>query len=391
MDFYKRASEIKDKITEHRRFFHKNAETGSEMPIACGYVMQKLDEYGIKGKKCGHGITAVIGKDGPVILLRADMDALPMKEESGEEFACENGAAHTCGHDLHAAMLLGAAEMLAENADRLKGRVKLMFQPAEETLQGCRDMIENGVLEEPVPEAALAFHVAAGKIPVGTVLYNSGGVMMSSADSFRIEIKGKGGHGAYPHLTVDPIGICNKIYSALEAAAAKETAPEKACTITVGSFHGGDAPNIIPDCAAMEGMVRTDDRQLQIKLVKRIADLAEAYAKAYGGTAQVTFYKGAPPLVCDRKLTEEIVGFMQEGEFSQLKLEEGIKASASEDFALIAEKISSAFMYLSAGFEDGRGEFTAHNPKVRFNEEVLPVGAACLAHCAVRWLEKRGQ
>lgn len=391
MDFYRKALEIRDKITAHRRFFHKNAETGLEMPIACGYILQKLDEYGIKGEKCGHGITAVIGKGGPVILLRADMDALPMKEESGEKFACENGAAHTCGHDLHAAMLLGAAEMLAENADRLKGRVKLMFQPAEETLRGCRDMLENGVLEAPAAEAALAFHVAAGKIPVGTVLYNSGGVMMSSADSFRIEVKGKGGHGAYPHLAVDPLSICCKIHAALEAVVQMETAPEKTCVITVGSFHSGDAPNIIPDFAAMEGMVRTDDRQLQIKLVKRISELAEAYAEVYGGTAEVAFHSGVPPLVCDKKLTDEFAGYLQEDGFSQLDLSEGIKASASEDFALISEKLPSAFMYLSAGFEDGRGEFTAHNPKVCFNEDVLPVGAACLAHCAVRWLEKRSQ
>ena len=182
------------------------------------------------------------------------MDALPMPEESGEEFACPTGKqAHACGHDFHAAMLLTAAKILKENEDKLCGKVKFMFQPAEETFEGSNNMIENGILENPKPDAALAFHVAPGKLPIGLFMYNSGGVMMSSVDGFRIIITGKGGHGAYPNLTVDPIHTAVQIYTALEGLIARNSNPEKNCVLTVGKFQSGNAANIIPDSAVLEG------------------------------------------------------------------------------------------------------------------------------------------
>ena len=149
MSFYERAKTLMDETVSHRRFFHKNAETGLDMPMAREYVTKKLAEYGYSPKECGRGITATAGSGSPVILLRADMDALPMKEESGEEFSCENGNMHACGHDFHAAMLLTAAKMLKECESELKGTVKFMFQPAEETFEGARNMISSGILEDP--------------------------------------------------------------------------------------------------------------------------------------------------------------------------------------------------------------------------------------------------
>ena len=161
MDFYKRALELIDETISHRRFFHKNAETGLNMPVAVEYVMKKLTEYGLNPQKCGYGVTALLGKGEKTLLLRADMDALPMSEESGEEFACPTGKqAHACGHDFHAAMLLTAAKILKENENKLCGKVKFMFQPAEEIFEGSNNMIENGILENPKPDAALAFQVA---------------------------------------------------------------------------------------------------------------------------------------------------------------------------------------------------------------------------------------
>lgn len=386
MDFYKEAERIKDEIAENRRYFHKNAEVGLDMPIAQEYVMEKLTEYGLSPKKCGHGATALIGQGSPVLLLRADMDALPMKEESGEPFACTNDRAHTCGHDLHAAMLLGAAKLLKENESLLKGTVKLMFQPAEETFEGSRDMIANGILENPKVDAALAFHAAPGKALPGLFMYNAGGVMMNSVDGFRIDISGKGGHGAYPNLTVDPLNIAAQTYIALEALIAREADPEKVCVLTVGQLHGGNAANIIPDSAFIEGTLRTNDKTQKEKLSSRIAEIAEKTAELYGGTAKVTKLSDVPPLICDRELTEKMAGYMNE--LGTLKPIPDMKANASEDFAVIAEAVPSVFMYLSAGFEDERGDHSAHNPKVRFNEDVLPIGSASLAHSAVRWLEE---
>lgn len=389
MDFYSEAKDMKDELTENRRYFHKTAEVGLDMPIAQEYVMTKLTEYGLEPKKCGHGVTALLGQGAPVLLLRADMDALPMEEMSGESFACTGGHAHACGHDFHAAMLLSAAKLLKQSESQLKGTVKLMFQPAEETFEGSHDMIENGILENPHVDAALAFHVAPGKMLPGLFMYNAGGVMMNSVDGFHIDIKGKGGHGAYPNLSVDPLNIAAQIYIALEELIAREADPEKTCVLTVGQLHGGNAANIIPDCAFMEGTLRTNDKDEREKLVRRISETAKGIAAVYGGTAEITVLSDVPPLICDKAFTEEMAGYMNE--LGIAKPFPDMKANASEDFAVIAEAVPSAFMYLSAGFTDERGDYSAHNPKVRFNEDVLPIGAAGLAHCAVRWLEKHNK
>lgn len=389
MDFYSKAKDLKDELTENRRYFHKTAEVGLDMPIAQEYVMTKLTEYGLEPKKCGHGVTALLGQGAPVLLLRADMDALPMEEMSGESFACTGGHAHACGHDFHAAMLLSAAKLLKQSESQLKGTVKLMFQPAEETFEGSHDMIKNGILENPHVDAALAFHVAPGKMLPGLFMYNSGGVMMNSVDGFHIDIKGKGGHGAYPNLSVDPLNIAAHIYLALEELIAREADPEKTCVLTVGQLHGGNAANIIPDCAFMEGTLRTNDKDEREKLVQRISETAKGIAAVYGGTAEITVLSDVPPLICDKAFTEEMAGYMNE--LGIAKPFPDMKANASEDFAVIAEAVPSAFMYLSAGFTDERGDYSAHNPKVRFNEDVLPIGAAGLAHCAVRWLEEHSK
>ncbi|MGN0490561.1 M20 family metallopeptidase [Ruminococcus sp.] len=388
MDFYKRALELNDETIAHRRFFHKNAETGLNMPIAVEYVMKKLSEFGLNPQKCGYGVTALLGKGEKTLLLRADMDALPMPEESGEEFACPTGKqAHACGHDFHAAMLLTAAKILKENENKLCGKVKLMFQPAEETFEGSKNMIENGILENPKPDAALAFHVAPGKLPIGLFMYNCGGVMMSSVDGFRITITGKGGHGAYPNLTVDPIHTAVQIYTALEGLIARNSNSEKNCVLTVGKFQSGNAANIIPDTAVLEGTLRTNDTHERELLVGKIREVANGISEINGAKAEITPLSEVPPLICDSKFTEQIAGFMQEMNIPGITPYPNMQANASEDFAVIAEKIPSAFIYLSAGFPDERGAYSAHNPKVHFNEEVCPIGASALAHCAVRWLE----
>ena len=387
MNYYERAVELKNEIIENRRYFHTNAEVGLEMPLAQAYVIEKLKEYGIEAEKCGKGVSALIGKGGKCILLRADMDALPMKEESGLEFASKcNNAAHTCGHDFHAAMLLTAAKMLKENEDKLEGTVKLMFQPAEETFEGAKNMIENGILENPAPDAALAYHVTSGKMPVGIYMYNDNGTMMFSVDGFKIKIKGRGAHGAYPHSSIDPINIGVHVYLALEALIAREADPNKACVMTVGSFNAGSAPNIIPDTAELQGTIRSNDPASRELLVRRMKETAIKTAEVYGGTAEIEMISEVPPLICDTAFTKEMVGYMAALNIPGAMPYPGVSSSASEDFAVIAEKVPSAFMYLSAGFLDDRGVAPAHNPKVMFNEDALPMGAACLAHCAQQWL-----
>ena len=388
MNYYERALELKDETIANRRHIHKNAETGLDLPKTKAYVMKKLTEYGLEPKDCGYGVTATLGKGGKVLLLRADMDALPMPEESGEEFACPTGKeAHTCGHDFHAAMLLTAAKMLKEKEDTLEGTIKFMFQPAEETFEGSKNMIENGILENPPVDAALAYHVSPGKMPIGLFMYNDKDTMMYSVDGFKITIHGKGSHGAYPHVGVDPINIGVHIHLALQELIARESDPTHSCVLTIGQFAGGTAANIIPETAVLQGTIRTNKSEARELLVRRMKEVAEKTAAVYNGTVDIEMISEVPPLICNPKLTDEVVGYMQELGIPGLTPYPGISASASEDFAVIAEKVPSTFMYLSAGYLDERGQYPAHHPKAQFNEDVCPIGAACLAHCASQWLK----
>lgn len=388
MNYYERALELKDETIANRRHIHKNAETGLDLPKTKAYVMEKLTEYGLEPKDCGYGVTATLGKGGKVLLLRADMDALPMPEESGEEFACPTGKeAHTCGHDFHAAMLLTAAKMLKEKEDTLEGTIKFMFQPAEETFEGSKNMIENGILENPPVDVALAYHVSPGKMPIGLFMYNDKDTMMYSVDGFKITIHGKGSHGAYPHVGVDPINIGVHIHLALQELIARESDPTHSCVLTIGQFTGGTAANIIPETAVLQGTIRTNKPEARELLVRRMKEVAEKTAAVYNGTVDIEMISEVPPLICNPKLTDEVVGYMQELGIPGLTPYPGISASASEDFAVIAEKVPSTFMYLSAGYLDERGQYPAHHPKAQFNEDVCPIGAACLAHCASQWLK----
>lgn len=388
MNYYERALELKDETIANRRHIHKNAETGLDLPKTKAYVMEKLTEYGLEPKDCGYGVTATLGKGGKVLLLRADMDALPMPEESGEEFACPTGKeAHTCGHDFHAAMLLTAAKMLKEKEDTLEGTIKFMFQPAEETFEGSKNMIENGILENPPVDAALAYHVSPGKMPIGLFMYNDKDTMMYSVDGFKITIHGKGSHGAYPHVGIDPINIGVHIHLALQELIARESDPTHSCVLTIGQFAGGTAANIIPETAVLQGTIRTNKPEARELLVRRMKEVAEKTAAVYNGIVDIEMISEVPPLICNPKLTDEVVGYMQELGIPGLTPYPGISASASEDFAVIAEKVPSTFMYLSAGYLDERGQYPAHHPKAQFNEDVCPIGAACLAHCASQWLK----
>lgn len=388
MNYYERALELNEDTISNRRHIHTNAEVGVDLPKTKEFVWKKLEEYGLQPKDCGHGITCTLGNGGKCILLRADMDALPMPEESGEEFACPTGTeCHACGHDFHAAMLLTAARMLKENEAELEGTVKFMFQTGEETFEGGKDMIENGILENPTPDVALAYHVAAGQMPVGIYMYNNKTTMMYSVDGFKIDVHGKGSHGAYPQNSIDPINVAVHIYEGLEAIIAREVDPTKACIMTVGKFEGGTANNIIPADCTIEGTIRTNDKDSREKLVSRMKEVATKTAEAYGATAEVTMTSECPCLVNDPAFTDTIVGYMQEMNIPGAMPYPGIEASASEDFAMIAERIPSTFMYLSSGYTDERGQYTAHNPKVQFNEGVCPIGASSLAYCATRWLQ----
>lgn len=389
MNYWERAKELKDKIISFRRNLHSNAEVGMTLPSTTEFVMKKLKSFGYEPTQIiDSGVVATIGNgQGPCILLRADMDALPMTEESGLSFCSKNpGSAHTCGHDLHASMLLGAAKMLKENEENINGTIKLMFQPGEETFQGAKAMIDAGILENPHVDRALSFHVGAGKAPVGICAYNDKDAAMFSSTGFKINIKGKGSHGATPHESIDSLNIAVHIYLALQELIARETNPSTPALLTIGQISGGSTSNIIPETTMMQGTMRTVSKETDEYLKNRIVEVAKGVAATFRGEATISWLPSVPPLICDPEFTREMLGYMKELDIPGFMPVGDTTASASEDFAIVLSHIPGTYMFLSAGFTD-KESYTAHNPKVLFNEDVLPEGSAFFAHCATRYLE----
>ena len=392
MDYLKRALELKDNIIEDRRTIHRNPEIGCTTPMTTAYIEKRLTQMGIPVTHCGPcGLTALIGKkeNGPVLLLRADIDALPMEEESGLPFASQiPGAAHCCGHDNHAAMLLTAAQLLKEDEDNLAGRVKLMFQPGEESGDGCRQMVDAGVLEDPRVDAAMAFHVDAA-LPLGKLTYGQGATFCSN-DVFQLKVSGKSGHGARPHQAVDAINCAAHIVVALETLIARETDPSETCMLTVCSIESSSkATNIFPESVVMKGSIRTYNDAQHALLLRRFEECCTYTAKAFGCGCDIHFESQSDPVIVDNALEQEMKGYLEEllqGEAAFLQ--EPIKKMGSEDFAAVTSRVPSAFFFLGAGKNRQTPyPYGQHNAKVVFNEDCLPYGAAGFAYCAYRWLK----
>lgn len=389
MNYLTRAEELFATTVAHRRYLHQIPELNLDLPKTTAYITEELTKMGYTPQGCGGGIVATVGKpNGKTVLLRADMDALPVKEESGLSFASTSDKSHACGHDIHASMLLTAAQMLKENEVALKGSVKLMFQPGEETLTGAKSMIEAGVLENPKPDVALGYHVAPGPVPSGMFFYNGEGTMMNSCDNFKIEIQGIGSHGSYPEHGVDPISIAAYCVLGFQSIIAREISSTKSSILTIGKIVAGDVGNVIPEKAEMYGAVRCADDEQRAFIRKRLCEVTEGVARTYRGVAKVTVTSGAPALICDSDAVKDFVGYMRELKVPGQMEEAHMHAASSEDMAEVLSRIPGAYMFLSAGFTDGRDTYNPHNPKVVFNEEVMKVGPAYLAHCATRWLEE---
>ena len=382
------AQTMQPQLTADRRRLHRNPEAGAVLPETVAYVKKRLTEMGYHPQELGGGLTATVtGTDtGRCILLRADMDALRGQEQSGLSFRSENGCMHACGHDMHTAMLLGAAQLLMQHRQELSGTVKLVFQPDEEGFTGAKSMLAAGVLQNPAPGEALALHVHSGT-PSGTVLCGSG-TFMAGCTLFRITVRGKGCHGAMPETGVDPINIAAHIYLSLQELTAREISAKKPAVVTVGRFQGGQAPNIIPEEAVLEGTIRTFDRELTARIMERIQAIAENTAAAFRGSAQVEEIASAPPLVNDPALMEQVAGWAEElaGKERVYRLDQG--GMGSEDFASFTYELPCAYLLLGAGTpqEDPRYGKPMHNEAVVFNEDILPLGAALHTLFALRSL-----
>ena len=321
-----------------------------------------------------------------MIGLRADMDALPIQEESGLPFASStDGKAHCCGHDLHTAMLLGAAKLLKERESELTGTVKLLFQPGEENMKGAKAMIRQGILESPHVDAAMAIHVNS-VVPTGKLLVFTGPACASS-DLFTIKIKGRGGHGSTPNKTIDPLNVAAHILISLQELQARELKAGETGVLTIGSIQGGDTFNVIPSEAVMKGTIRTYSSEVQELLIRRMKEICDATAMAFRAEAEVIFDPNyAIPLVSDAQVAADARSYLADL-FPQDQIKDIRKSfPGSEDFAFISEKVPSVFIVLGANVVPGT-PYGQHHPKVVFHEDCLPIGAAAHAQIAMEWLK----
>lgn len=387
-DIDRRTGEIADEVITIRRAIHENPELGFEEHETAARVAEALAGRNIPFKT-GIGGTGVVGliegaAPGPTIAIRGDMDALPMDEESGVPFASKTpGKMHACGHDAHTAILLGAAMVLGGLRDQLKGRIKLIFQPAEELLTGAEAMIGDGVLEDPKIDAALGYHNLPS-MPAGKVGYH-GDVTYASADAFDITLRGVSGHGAHPHMAVDVITAAAYFITELQTVVSREVSPVHPAVVSIGKITGGTARNILPDTLALEGTVRTLDSGAKKHVEEAMRRLLDGIKTGMRIDYELDYRNGVPVMRNDPRILASVAksarGIL--GDDSVVELTE--YSMASEDFAYFTERVPS--VHLRIGSKIDGLDTAAHRSNYDCNELAIPTGIRVLTRAAVDLLE----
>lgn len=382
--FRQEAENLQSQLVAWRRALHQIPEVGTTLPQTMDFIRKELDKLGIsyvlhEDISC---IEAILGQGEKCFLLRSDVDALPVKEEAEVPFRSTNGNMHGCGHDLHGAILLGAAKLLKDHEKELPGRVKLLFQSGEEVFQGAKEAIKAGVLED--VQGAFAMHVIA-MMPMGIVM--TGKEAMASVDGFKITLTGRGGHGSMPEAAIDPINAAVQVYLALQSLIAREIGGTEEAVLTIGQLTAGEVANVIPERAILQGTLRTFKPELRQRLVKRIEEVSNGVAATYRCLCQVEKISQCASVVTDDGVTATVRKAI--GEVApELRVLGGAHGMGSEDFAQITQKVPSAYYMMGAGPEDEKKRYGQHNPKIEFNEDVLCLGAAIYAQTALDWLKE---
>ncbi len=391
IDFMAEAEALRDELVARRRDFHQHPELAFQEHRTAGIVADDLNGLGLEVQS-GVGRTGVVGilegaDDGPTVLYRADMDALPILEENETDYVSrEAGVMHACGHDGHTAIALGIAKLLSRHRDDLSGRVKFVFQPAEEQGKGAEYMIADGALESPAPDYCLGIHLW-NDLEVGDVSVVSGPTM-SGAGVFEITITGVGGHGAMPHQTADPIVAAAQVIVALQTIVSRNVDPLDLVVITVGTINGGSARNIIPQTVSFTGSFRLFREETRGLIKDRIRQVAESVAGGLGCRAQVDFGLGIGPVVNDAAVAERaravFAGF---GDAVNVVRQPWM---ASEDVGLFMQRNPSAYLLVGAANRERQLDFPHHHPRFDIDEDVLPLSVGLMSAVIADYLGADG-
>ncbi len=378
------SAQLQTQLVKWRRDLHGLAEVGMHLPNTMKYITTCLKKMNIAYEYYEDisSVVACFGQGEHCILLRSDSDALNIVEEAEVDFKATNGCMHACGHDMHTTMLLGACAILKEHEKELNGVVKCVFQAGEEIFQGAKALIDKGILINPKVEKAFAMHVVS-TLPKGVMV--CGKQAMASVDGFKLTIKGKGGHGSMPESCIDPLNAAVQVYLGLQSLIAREIKGSDEAVLTIGQIQGGSSANIIPDEVVMQGTLRTFDDEVRTYLVKRMKEISNMIAESYRCELVYEKISECASVICDDemlKLVENSIHSL----YSQMYIHHGAHGMGSEDFAQISKLVPSAYYMIGAKVDDEEG-YGQHHPKVKFNEDILHIGASIYAKVAFDYLK----
>ncbi|MCA9986019.1 MAG: amidohydrolase [Anaerolineales bacterium] len=390
-DFRKEATALFDQMVARRRDFHQHPELGFQESRTSKIVADRLRELGLE-VQTGLGQTGVVGmldgpKDGPTVLLRFDMDALPVHEETDLPYRSQNdGVMHACGHDGHMTMGLTIAEIMARYQSEMSGRLKFMFQPAEEGLGGALAMIADGVLHDPKPDVALAMHLWTPE-PFGSVRIVEGPCMASSS-VFTITVQGKGGHGAAPHLSKDPIIAAAHIITALQSIVSRNVNPQDSVVVSIGQISAGTTFNVIPDKAILKGTVRSYNNDMHRKVYRRILEMAQNMATSFHCVATMETI-AIVAAVDNHPEPTAVVRRAAEVTYGAENISDR-RTMASEDMGYILEEVPGCYFFIGAGHPEGETSFPHHHPRFNFDERAMIDGVATMAQAVASYVLPNG-
>lgn len=371
-------------LVDWRRRLHQRPELGFREQLTAEFIQQRLTEWGIPFQSgiAKTGVVAVVesGQPGPVLGLRADMDALPIQEENEVPYRSQHeGRMHACGHDGHVTIALGTVRYLAENRDRWRGTVKVIFQPAEEGPGGAKPMIEAGALKNPDVEAMLGLHLW-NNLPLGTVGVRSG-PLMAATELFTITVQGKGGHGALPHQTVDSIVVGAQIVSALQTIVARNIDPTQSAVVSVGRFQSGGAPNVIADVAELSGTVRYFDRRYSDFFAPRIEQIVAGICQSQGATYALDYQALYPPVINDGAMADLVRSVALSVVDTPAGIVPDCHTMGGEDMAFFLQEVPGCYFFLGAANTEKALAYPHHHPRFDFDETALGLGVELFVRC----------